>query len=101
MSYRFEWDADKAKANQLKHGISFDEAATVFDDSLARIFDDAVHSLNERREIIIGHSMNERLLLVSFAERPKERIRIISSRVPTKKERKEYEETVNSKSSQQ
>jgi uncharacterized DUF497 family protein len=101
MSYRFEWDADKARANQLKHSISFDEGATVFDDSLARIFDDAVHSLNERREIIVGHSMNEQLLLVSFVERPKQVIRIISARAPTKKERKDYEETVNNKSSQQ
>ena len=62
MSYRFEWDDDKARANQIKHGVSFDEASTVFADSLARIFDDAVHSLNERREIIIGQSLNERLL---------------------------------------
>jgi uncharacterized DUF497 family protein len=98
LSYRFEWDDDKARANQIKHGISFDEASTVFDDSLARIFDDGVHSINERREIIVGHSINERLLLVSFAERPKEMIRIISARSPTKKERKDYEETVNRKS---
>ena len=96
MSYRFEWDDDKARANQIKHGISFDEASTVFDDALARIFDDAVHSLNERREIIIGQYMNERLLLVSFAVRPSE----MSARAPTKKERKDYEETVNRKRSQ-
>ena len=97
MSYRFEWDHDKARSNQIKHGISFDEASTVFDDSLARIFDNGVHSLNERREIIIGHSINDRLLLVSFTERSKKMIRIISARLPTKKERKDYEETVNSK----
>jgi uncharacterized DUF497 family protein len=71
MSYRFEWDDDKARWNQIKHGISFDEASTVFDDSLARIFDNGVHSINERREIIIGYSINERLLLVSFTERPR------------------------------
>ncbi len=98
LSYRFEWDDDKARSNQIKHGISFDEASTVFDDPLARIFDDGVHSINERREIIVGHSINERLLLVSFVERPKEMIRIISVRSPTKKERKDYEETVNRKS---
>lgn len=97
MSYRFEWDDDKARSDQTKHGISFDEASTVFDDLLARIFDDGVHSINERREIIIGHSINERLILVSFAERPKEMIRIISARLPTKKERKDYEEAVNRK----
>jgi uncharacterized DUF497 family protein len=98
MSYRFQWDNDKARSNQIKHGISFDEASTVFDDSLARIFDNGVHSVNERREVIIGYSMNERLLLVSFAERPKEMIRIISARSPTKKERKDYEKAVNRKS---
>jgi uncharacterized DUF497 family protein len=101
MTYRFEWDDDKARSNQIKHGISFDEASTVFDDSLARIFDDEVHSINERREIIIGHSINNRLLVICFAERPKEMIRVIDARLPTKKERKDYEETVDSKSSQQ
>ena len=44
MAYRFEWDGSKAKANWIKHGVSFDEATTVFDDSLARIFDDEPHS---------------------------------------------------------
>jgi hypothetical protein len=70
----------------------FDEASTVFDDPLARIFDDEVHSFDEKREIIIGHSMNNRLLLVCFTERPKEIIHIISARLPTRKERKAYEE---------
>ena len=101
MSYRFEWNDDKARSNQIKHGISFDEASTVFDDSLARIFDDGVHSINERREIIIGHSINERMLLVSFAERTKEMIRIISARSPTRKERKDYEKAVHRKSPKQ
>lgn len=59
MSYGFERDEHKARSNQIKHGISFDEASTVFDDPLARIFDDGVHSINEEREIIIGHSINE------------------------------------------
>lgn len=101
MSYGFEWDDDKARSNQIKHGISFDEAATVFNDSLARIFDDELHSINEAREFIIGHSIKDRLLLICFAERPKEIIRIISARLPTKKERKDYEETVDRKSPQQ
>jgi uncharacterized DUF497 family protein len=95
MSYGFEWDDDKARSNQIKHGISFDEAATVFDDLQAWIFDDELHSINEAREIIIGHSIRDRLLLICFAERPKEMIRIISARLPTKKERKDYEETVD------
>lgn len=94
MSYRFEWDDNKARSNINDHGVSFDEASTVFDDSLARIFDDEEHSIGERREIIIGHSVNNRLLLVCFIERPNEIIRIISARMPTPKERKDYEENV-------
>ena len=96
MSYRFTWEEDKAASNIVDHqGITFDEASTVFDDRLARIFDDEIHSFDERREIIIGHSMNNRLLLVCFSERPNEIIRIISARLPTKKERKKYEENVD------
>ena len=97
MSYRFEWDEGKAASNIINHqGVSFDEASTVFDNPLARIFDDEIHSFDERREIIIGHSMNNRLLLVCFTERPKEIIQIFSARLPTKKERKAYEENVGS-----
>lgn len=92
MAYRFEWDAEKAKSNWLKHGISFDEASTVFEDPLARIFDDEVHSSDEGREIIIGHSINDRILVVCFTERPNERIRIVSARLRTRKEQKAYEE---------
>lgn len=94
MPYTFEWDEDKAKSNRIKHSVSFDEATTVFDDSLARIFDDELHSGDERREVIIGHSINNRLLVVCFTERPDERIRIISARVHTPKERKAYEENI-------
>jgi len=95
MAYRFEWNAEKAKSNWLKHGISFDEATTVFDDSLARIFEDELHSTDEKREIIIGHSINNRLLVVCFTLRPDERIRIISARLRTAKEQKAYEENVD------
>jgi len=94
MSVGFEWDARKANANLRKHGVSFDEAATVFDDPLARIFDDPNHSLDERREIIIGHSIREVLLLVCFNERPS-KIRIMSARPLTRKERKDYEENIS------
>jgi uncharacterized DUF497 family protein len=94
MSVRFEWSADKSASNISKHGVSFDEASTVFDDPLAQIFDDEAHSLDEKREIIIGHSVSNRLLLVSFIERDKDIIRIISARFPTLKERKDYEENV-------
>jgi uncharacterized protein len=88
MSYRFTWDENKAASNIVDHkGVTFDEASTVFDSSLARIFDDEIHSFDERREIIIGPSINGRLLLVSFTERPNEIIRIISARFPTNQER--------------
>lgn len=92
MAYRFEWDEVKARSNWIKHGVSFDEASTVFDDSLARIFDDELHSGDEKREIIVGHSINQRLLVICFIERPNERIRIINARLSTPKERKAYEE---------
>lgn len=95
MAYRFEWDERKAKANRIKHGVSFDEATTVFDDPLARIFDDELHSAEEERELIIGHSINNRLLVVCFAVRPVERIRIISARLRTAKEQKAYEENID------
>ncbi|MGD1928315.1 MAG: BrnT family toxin [Leptolyngbyaceae cyanobacterium] len=66
---RFEWDLSKAAANLKKHGVSFKEARTVFENPLAVIFDDEAHSAEERREIIIGHSQQNRLLLVAFSER--------------------------------
>ena len=93
MSVKFEWDKNKAVANLKKHRVSFDEARTVFGDPLARIFDDEDHSADESREIIIGHSIAARLLLVSFTERS-EVIRIISARQATRLERKDYEENI-------
>jgi uncharacterized DUF497 family protein len=74
-----------------KHGVSFEEAKTVFDNVLAVIFDDEAHSLDEQREIIIGHSRRNRLLLVSFTERPNA-IRIISARIATRREHEDYEQ---------
>ena len=91
MSFQFEWDNDKAKTNLQKHGVSFAEAITVFCDPLAQIFNDDVHSANERREIIIGHSNRDRLLLVCFTERTSA-IRIFSVREVTRKERADYEQ---------
>ena len=66
MSLEFEWDPKKAVANLGKHGVSFEEAITVFADPLARIFNDDKHSSEERREIIVGHSAERNLVLVSF-----------------------------------
>jgi uncharacterized DUF497 family protein len=93
MSVQFEWDQSKAAANAQKHGITFDEAATVFADSLAAIFDDQPHSTEELREIIIGHSIFQRLLLVSFTERSPDVVRIVSARKATQRERRDYEES--------
>lgn len=87
----FEWDLKKAHINTKKHGVTFDEAKMVFNDTLAYIFDDEWNSLEEKRELIIGHSTNQRLLIVSFTERSQGVIRIISARQTTAKERKDYE----------
>ena len=95
MPLQFEWDARKAEANEAKHGVSFEEAITVFADSLARIFEDEEHSQSERREIIVGHSDQRNLILVSFVESG-ERVRLISARKVTRMERKDYEENVSS-----
>jgi uncharacterized protein len=66
----YEWDPSKATTNLEKHGVGFEEAKTLFDNPLAVIFDDPLHSVGELREIIIGHSNRNQLLLVSFTERP-------------------------------
>ena len=87
----FEWDWKKAIANSRKHGVSFDEASTVFGDPLAAIFDDEAHSDEEAREIIVGHSERNRLLVVSFMMRG-DAIRIISARRATKQETRDHEE---------
>ena len=95
MSLRFEWDPEKAAANLAKHGVSFEEALTVFSDPLARIFDDEDHSREEEREIIIGPSTQQRLLVVCFTARDTA-IRLFSARRATKRERQDYEESINS-----
>ena len=87
----FEWRNSKSEANVRKHGVGFQEALTVFSNPLARIFDDPDHSTNETREIIVGHSMQQRLLIVSFAER-EDKVRIISARAATRRERHDYEQ---------
>ena len=95
MAYRFEWDKQKAISNEKKHGVTFDEASTVFRDPLAVIFDDEYHSEDDLREIIIGHSIGGRLVVVSFTERAESVVRIINARPTTKKEREDYEENCN------
>ena len=88
---QFEWDTGKAKTNLKKHNVNFTEAETVFGDPLAKIFDDEIHSVEEKREIIVGHWRRNRLLLVCFTERENDTVRIISARLPTSQERKDYE----------
>lgn len=88
----FDWDDRKAASNLAKHGVSFEEAMSVFDDDDAKIRDDPDHSIAEHREIIIGFSDTDRLLFVSFTERG-DMIRVISARVATDREEKFYEES--------
>ncbi len=92
MSVKFEWNGKKATLNLRKHGVGFEEASTVFNDPLALIFDDEVHSDQEHREIIIGHTASDRLVLVCFTEREEKVVRIISARSATRKEQNDYEE---------
>ena len=87
---QFEWDDNKAKSNQKKHQISFEEATTVWTDTLALIAPDPEHSLTEEREWIIGESYQGRLLVVVYTMRG-DIIRIISARLATKREKKQYE----------
>lgn len=87
----FEWDEEKAAANLAKHGVSFEQARTVFDDPLYVDFYDPDHSSEEHRYIIIGESRDRRLLLVSYTERG-DVTRLISAREVTRSEREAYEE---------
>lgn len=86
----FEWDTQKAENNKRKHGIGFDEAATVFADPFSLTIGDPLHSEDEERFIIIGGSHKNRLLTVVHTERG-DNIRIISARKATRKERSYYE----------
>jgi uncharacterized protein len=87
----FEWDEDKAADNAKKHKVTFGEAATVFGDTLSLTFADPDHSRHEDRWITIGTSDRDRVLIVSHTDRD-DRIRIISARKATRRERKVYEE---------
>ena len=87
----FEWDPKKSAANKRKHGITFQEASTVFGDRLAMTFADPDHSKNEERYLTFGLSMQNRLLVVTHTERG-EKTRIISARLMDRKERRIYEE---------
>jgi hypothetical protein len=88
---QFDWDKNKATRNQSKHGVSFEEAKTVFDDPLYVDFYDPDHSEDEERYLIVGKSNRGRLLIVSYTERG-DSVRLISAREVTRTEREAYEE---------
>lgn len=88
---RFEWDPKKAATNLKKHGVSFQEAATVFGDPLAITFQDPDHSKDEERQLTFGLSLQKRLIVVSHTER-QDVTRIISARSMERKERVIYEQ---------
>ena len=88
---KFEWHPAKAESNLSKHGVSFDEASTVFDDFMQMHHDDDIHSIGEQRFICIGMSDQSRLLMVVYLEKPENLIRIISAREATRREANDYE----------
>jgi uncharacterized DUF497 family protein len=85
----FTWDPRKAASNRKKHGVSFEEAAPIFGDPLARVIEDAV---DPERMLLLGMSERQRLLLVVHVEPSEDTIRLISARRATSHERKRYEE---------
>jgi uncharacterized protein len=91
MGLSFEWDDQKSQSNASKHGVTFDEAMTVFSDPLTSTIYDPDHSDDEDRYISLGMSSEGRLLVVSFTDR-EDRIRTISARAANRRERKQYEE---------
>ncbi|MFI5397973.1 MAG: BrnT family toxin [Candidatus Binatia bacterium] len=92
MGYEFEWDPIKAAANLRDHGISFEEATTVFADPLAMLLTDPDHSVDEERYVLLGESTQRNLLVIAFADRPP-RTRLSSAREATPHERRQYEES--------
>ena len=90
MKVTVEWDPIKAGTNRRKHGVTFEEAATVFNDPLSSTIPDPMHSETEERFIIIGQSIQRRLLAVVHTDR-EDAIRIINARVANAHERKTYE----------
>lgn len=91
MALFFEWDDKKARLNERKHGVTFDEASTVFGDLLSVTIPDPGHSIGEDRLVTIGSSVNNRLIVVVHTDRD-DIIRVISARRATRHEREEYEQ---------
>ena len=91
MALDFEWDDEKASSNLRKHGVSFEEAATAFGDPLSLTIADPEHSDEEERFVLLGTSALNRLMVVVHTE-AEDNIRIISARLATPRERRNYEE---------
>ncbi len=91
MPLNFEWDEAKAKSNTSKHGVCFEEASTIFGDQNALTIEDPAHSSIENRFITLGSSHLGKLLVVVHTERG-DKLRLISARPASRKERKTYEE---------
>ena len=91
MALQFEWDTKKARANKRKHGITFEEASTIFDDLLSITIHDPAHSVGEDRFITVGTSVTDRLIVVVHTERG-DTIRIINARNATRNEKRQYEQ---------
>ncbi|NEO40297.1 MAG: BrnT family toxin [Moorea sp. SIOASIH] len=91
MGLHFEWDVQKAAINKNKHQVSFEEATTVFGDPFSLTIEDPLHSVGEKRFVIIGRSYKQRTLVVVHTERGNS-IRIISARLATSPEKRTYEE---------
>lgn len=89
----YQWDPRKAASNRRKHGVSFDEASTVFRDPLALTFPDPDHSVEEKRFITIGLSRGQRILFLAHADRGLNQTRVISARRATRTETHAYEES--------
>ena len=93
MPLTFEWDAQKARSNLAKHGVSFEEASTIFGDSLSLTIPDPEHSRTEKRFVTMGSTFTGKLLVVVHTDRG-DNIRIISARRASRRERKSYEEGI-------
>jgi len=93
MPLTFEWDPRKARTNFAKHGVTFEEATTIFGDPLALTIPDPEHSLTEERYITMGKAFSGKLLVVAHTDRG-DNIRIISARGASRRERKFYEENI-------
>jgi len=90
VGYEFEWNPRRSASNRRKHGVTFEEAATAFADPRSLNQFDPDHSIDEDRFLLMGKSRLDRILVVSYTDRPP-RVRIISARLATRRERNQYE----------